>query len=68
LIDAMGRLPGGQLLDGNFMVINHGLATPLGLNAANDYLRHFVQEMIASGFIARSIEQHRIIGLKAIAA
>jgi len=68
LIDAMGRLPGGQLLDGNFMVINHGLATPLGLNAANDYLRHFVQEMIASGFIARSIEQQRIIGLKAIAA
>ena len=68
LIDAMGRLPGGQLLEGNFMVINHGLATPLGLGAANEYLRHFVQDMISTGFIARSIEQHRIIGLKAIAA
>jgi polar amino acid transport system substrate-binding protein len=66
LIDSMGKLPGAQLLEGNFMVINHGLATPLGHSAADEYLSHFVQDMIASGFIAHSVEKHHIIGLKAI--
>ena len=66
LIDSMPKLPNSRLLEGNFMVINHSLSTPLGHAAADGYLRHFIQEMISTGFIAKSIDKHHIIGLKAI--
>jgi hypothetical protein len=38
----------------------------LGHPAADEYLRHFIQDLIATGFIAQSIEKHKIVGLKAI--
>jgi len=66
LIDSMAKLPDARLLEGNFMVINHSLSTPLGHPAADEYLRHFIQDLIATGFIAQSIEKHKIVGLKAI--
>ncbi len=66
LIDSMSKLPNARLLDGNFMVINHSLSTPLGRPAAHEYLRHFIQDLIDSGFIVRSIEKHQIVGLKGI--
>lgn len=57
------RLPGLRLLDGRFMVI----AQAMGLSrsrgpAALAYLERFVEEMKASGFVARSLARHRIDG------
>ena len=66
LIDSMHKLPEGRLLQGNFMTINHGFAVPLGKDAANAYLQNFVKELIATGFVAQSIEKHQIKGLIAI--
>jgi polar amino acid transport system substrate-binding protein len=66
LIDSMHQLPEGRLLAGNFMTINHGFAIALGKEAANAYLQNFVQDLIASGFVAESIEKHQIKGLIAI--
>ena len=66
LIDSMSELTEGKLLQGNFMTIHHGFAIPLGKTAADVYLQELVQELIATGFVARSIEKHQIKGLKAI--
>jgi polar amino acid transport system substrate-binding protein len=62
----MHQIPDGRLLPGNFMTINHGFAIALGKEAANAFLQNFVQDLIASGFVAESIEKHQIKGLIAI--
>lgn len=66
LLESMGRIPEGRLLEGKFMTVNHGLGIPRERPAAAEYLRAFVEEMKASGFIARSIERHGIEGLSAV--
>lgn len=63
LLGAMNSMPEARLLDGKFMTVNHGLGVPLGHDAAAEYLQIFVRELIESGFVARSIEQHGIAGL-----
>ena len=66
LIESMSKMPDARLLDGRFMTVNHGLCTARGKPAADEYLKQFVQELNASGFIARSIERHRIKGLSPV--
>lgn len=57
------RVPGMRMLPGRFMVINQAMATPKGRNEAGArYLREFIEEMKRSGFVARSMERHRIEG------
>ena len=57
------RIPGLRLLDGRFMVINQAMGTPRGRGEAGvKYLREFVEEMKASGFVAQALERHRIDG------
>lgn len=65
LVDAKDKMPGSRLLDGNFMVVNHGLAVPRDRRAAAEFVKSFVEEMNATGFVARSIERHGIKGLAA---
>ena len=59
------RIPGLRLLEGRFMVINQAMGTPKGREAGAIYLREFVEEMKASGFVAQSLERHRIEGASA---
>jgi polar amino acid transport system substrate-binding protein len=66
LLDSMNRMPDARLLDGKFMAVNHGLGTPRERPAAAEYLKAFVQDVNASGFIARSIERHGVRGLSAV--
>jgi polar amino acid transport system substrate-binding protein len=57
------RLPGLRLLDGRFMVIQQAMAVPKGRDAvAAAYLSLFVQEMKATGFVARALQRHAIDG------
>jgi polar amino acid transport system substrate-binding protein len=56
------RLPGLRLLDGRFMVINQAMGTPVGRNAGAAYLRDFVEEMKATGFVAQALARHKIEG------
>ncbi|HEY8067592.1 MAG TPA: transporter substrate-binding domain-containing protein [Burkholderiales bacterium] len=63
LIDSMPKMPDARLLDGRFMTVNHGLSIPRGRPAADEYLKQFVQDLNASGFIARSIERNGVQGL-----
>ena len=66
LIEFMPSMPGTRLLDGNFMTVNHGLAIPKPKAASAAYVKAFIDEMVQSGFIARSIERHKIQGLTPI--
>jgi len=56
------RIPGLRLLDGRFMVINQAMAMPKGSDPGIRYLTDFVEEMKASGFIAKSLLRHGIEG------
>ncbi|MGH8674441.1 MAG: ABC transporter substrate-binding protein [Burkholderiales bacterium] len=56
------RIPGLRLLEGRFMVINQAIGTPRGRETGARYLREFVEEMKASGFVAEALQRHRIEG------
>jgi polar amino acid transport system substrate-binding protein len=56
------RVPGVRLLAGRFMTINQAMAVPKGRDAAAGYVRDFIEEMKASGFVAQSLARHRVEG------
>ena len=56
------RVPGLRLLDGRFMTINQAIGTPRGREAGAQYLRDFVEEMKASGFVAAALSRHGVQG------
>lgn len=66
LIECMDQMPDARMLEGNFMTVNHGLGTPRGRPAAEAWLKTFVGEMVASGFIGASIAKHGVKGLAAV--
>jgi polar amino acid transport system substrate-binding protein len=56
------RVAGVRLLAGRFMVINQAMAVPKGRDAGAKYVRDFIEEMKASGFVAQALARHRIEG------
>jgi len=56
------KTPGVRLLPGRFMVINQAMASQKGKAAGARYVRAFVEEMKASGFVAKALERHGIQG------
>lgn len=51
------KLPGSRVLDGRFMAIGQALGIPKGRDAGAKYLREFIEDVKASGLVARSIEK-----------
>jgi len=49
--------PNVRVMDGRFMVIEQAMGTPKGREAGALYLREFVEEMKASGFVAKGLEK-----------
>jgi polar amino acid transport system substrate-binding protein len=49
--------PNVRVMEGRFMAIEQALGTPKGREASTVYLREFVEEMKASGFVARALEK-----------
>jgi polar amino acid transport system substrate-binding protein len=47
--------PNVRVMDGRFMVIEQAMGTPKGREAGARYLREFIEEMKASGFVARGL-------------
>ena len=66
LLDWQAKYPGARVLDGRFMTVNHGVSVPKGRPGAQAWLDKFARDLVASGFIARSIERHRVQGLDAV--
>ena len=56
-------LPGARILDGNFTVVRHTVGTPRGRDAAAAYLRDLVEDVKATGLVARWIEKSSVKGL-----
>ncbi|MDB5884719.1 MAG: transporter substrate-binding protein [Polaromonas sp.] len=57
------RIPGLRLLPGRFMVIQQAMGTPRSRGeAANLFLREYVEEMKAGGFVAQALSRHGIEG------
>lgn len=57
LMEVQGKLPGSRVLDGRFLVVEQTLAIPKGRGAGLKFLRDFIEEAKASGFVARSLAQ-----------
>jgi polar amino acid transport system substrate-binding protein len=49
--------PGLRVMDGRFQEIKEAMGTPLGREKALRYLRNFVEEMKASGFVKAGLER-----------
>ena len=65
LLDFAPTLPGSRILDGHFTLVRHTAATPKGLDAAAAYLREFVEDVKASGLVAKWVKQSGVKGLSA---
>jgi polar amino acid transport system substrate-binding protein len=49
--------PNVRVMDGRFMAIEQAMGAPRGREAGARYLRGFIEEMKASGFVARGLER-----------
>lgn len=63
LLMDQARLPGSKVLDDRFMVIEQAMGLPRGRDAGLAYARQFIEEMKASGFVARSLEKSGVRGV-----
>ena len=57
------KIAGARILEGKFMSVQQAIGTPRKNAAAAAFLRSFVEEAKASGFVASLIERHRVRGL-----
>jgi polar amino acid transport system substrate-binding protein len=57
------RLPGSRVLDGQCTSVKQSIGTPKGRDAGAKYLREFVEDAKASGFVARSIAENGVRGV-----
>jgi len=63
LVADSDRMPGSRIVDGSFMRVEQAIASPRGRNAGAGYLRAFIGDVIASGFVARSLESNGVRGV-----
>jgi polar amino acid transport system substrate-binding protein len=63
LIIDQGNLPGSRILEGNFTSVQQAAGTPKGRPSGFEYLEAFIEDVKASGFVARAIENNNVRGL-----
>ncbi|HEY5300088.1 MAG TPA: ABC transporter substrate-binding protein [Acetobacteraceae bacterium] len=68
LLTDVEKLPGARILDGQFTAVQQAVGTARGNEAAAAFLRGFVEEAKASGFVASLIERHHVRGLSVASA
>jgi len=64
----VAQLPGARILEGRFTAVQQAIGTPKGRAAGSRYLREFVEDVKASGFVAAAIARHQAQGLSVAAA
>jgi polar amino acid transport system substrate-binding protein len=57
------KLPGSRVLPGRFMAIEQALAIVKGRDAGARYLREFIEDVKASGFVARALRKAGVSGV-----
>jgi polar amino acid transport system substrate-binding protein len=68
LVAAAAGMAGSRVLDGHFMTIPQAAAVPRGRPAATRFVRQFIEEMKASGFVAAALTRHGLQPHDAIVA
>lgn len=68
LVTDCEKLPGSRILDGRFTAVQQAAGTPKGRGEGAAYLRAYIEDVKASGFVARMIEKNRVRGLTIAAA
>jgi polar amino acid transport system substrate-binding protein len=68
LVTDHDNLPGSRILDGNFTAVQQAAGTPKGRPAGAQYLREFIEDIKATGLVAKTIEKHNVRGLTVAAA
>ena len=68
LITDVERVPGAKILDGQFTAVQQAMGCTRGKEKAASYLKEFVEEMKASGFVAKAIKKHNVVGRLSVAA
>lgn len=64
LLTDVERLPGARVLEGRFTAVQQAIGTPKARDDAGfAYLRAFVEDAKASGFVAGLIAKHNVVGL-----
>ncbi len=59
----MKKLPGSRVLEGRFMAIQQALGIPRSRAASLNYLREFIEDVKASGLVARALEKSGVQGV-----
>ena len=63
LVKDQENLPGSRIMDGRFTAVQQAIGTPKGRDAGAKYLSEFVEEVKASGLVAKLIEKNGVRGL-----
>lgn len=63
LVELAEKNPGTRVLDGAFASVQQAVGTPKGREAAAAYLRRFVEDVKASGVVAKAIQNNGIRGV-----
>jgi len=63
LMSDVEKLPGARILDGKFTAVQQAIGTARKNTAAAAFLRDFVEETKASGFVQSLIDRHKVRGL-----
>jgi polar amino acid transport system substrate-binding protein len=63
LLADVEKLPGARILDGKFMSVQQAIGTGRMNGAAAAFLREFIEEVKASGFVQGLIDKHKVRGL-----
>jgi polar amino acid transport system substrate-binding protein len=67
LVKDVEKLPGGRILDGQFSAVQQAVGVNKGNDVAYAFLKEFVEEAKASGFVANLIEKHGVQGRLSVA-
>ena len=68
LVAAAPRLPGSTVLAGHFMTIRHAAAVPRSRTAVSAFVRQFIEDVKASGFVAEALARHGLTSADASVA
>jgi polar amino acid transport system substrate-binding protein len=63
LVKVAEKQPGARVLDGRFTAVQQAVGTPKGRDAAARHIREFVEDIKASGLVAKTIERNGIRGV-----
>ena len=67
LVDDVKKLPGARILDGRFTAVQQAIGIRPDREAGAAFLRDFVEEAKASGFVASLIDKHGVSGRLTVA-